>query len=193
MIQLYIPIYVYILSHIIFHYGLLQDIEYSSLCYTLGPCSSILCTVVRGEQFWNAKFTIKMFSPDKVVFEETVAQPSPVSQSHTITFHPESHPGHAGGLMLTHKRKPRELPASAVSDRVSCEPVLPRAGGMQVPRRHGWPFGSEWGLFSEPQSEEGKRETSQPGPPPPLTQILSTRGNSMKIIRKDDRKAGPFG
>ena len=25
--------------HTIFHYGLLQDIEYSSLCYTLGPCA----------------------------------------------------------------------------------------------------------------------------------------------------------
>ena len=24
--------------HILFHYGLSQDIEYSSLCYTVGPC-----------------------------------------------------------------------------------------------------------------------------------------------------------
>ena len=30
-------IHVYIF-HIFFHYDLLQDIEYSSLCYTEGPC-----------------------------------------------------------------------------------------------------------------------------------------------------------
>ena len=28
----------YILFHIIFHYGLLQDTEYNSLCYTVGLC-----------------------------------------------------------------------------------------------------------------------------------------------------------
>ena len=27
----------YIVFHILFHYGLSQDIEYSSLCYTVGP------------------------------------------------------------------------------------------------------------------------------------------------------------
>ena len=31
-------IYIYILLHIIFHYGLLQDIYYGSLSYTVGPC-----------------------------------------------------------------------------------------------------------------------------------------------------------
>lgn len=31
-----------------------------------------------------------MFSPDKVVSEETVAQTSPVCQNHTVTFHTES-------------------------------------------------------------------------------------------------------
>ena len=31
-------IYIYILFHIIFHYGLSQDIDYSSQCYTVGPC-----------------------------------------------------------------------------------------------------------------------------------------------------------
>ena len=35
VIQLYI--YIYFLN-ILFHYGLSQDIEYSSLCYTVGPC-----------------------------------------------------------------------------------------------------------------------------------------------------------
>ena len=28
----------YILFHILFHHGLSQDFEYSSLCYTVGPC-----------------------------------------------------------------------------------------------------------------------------------------------------------
>ena len=31
-------IHIYILFHIIFHYGLSWDIDYSSLCYTVGPC-----------------------------------------------------------------------------------------------------------------------------------------------------------
>ena len=36
VIQLYI--YMHILFHIIFHNDLLQDIEYSSPCYAVGPC-----------------------------------------------------------------------------------------------------------------------------------------------------------
>ena len=37
-------IHVYILFHILFHYSLLQDIEYNSLCYTVGPCClCVLC------------------------------------------------------------------------------------------------------------------------------------------------------
>ena len=48
VIQLYTHnthIYMYIC--ILFHYGLLQDIEYSSLCYTVGPCCLlILCIIV---------------------------------------------------------------------------------------------------------------------------------------------------
>ena len=50
MIQLcvcvYIYIYIYLLFQIIFHYKLLQDIEYSSLHYIAGPCLSILFVVV---------------------------------------------------------------------------------------------------------------------------------------------------
>ena len=39
--------YIYIFFQIIFHYKLLQDIEYSSLYYTVNPCClSILCIVV---------------------------------------------------------------------------------------------------------------------------------------------------
>ena len=35
---------VYIHFHTLFQYGLLQDTEYSSRCYTVGPCCvSILC------------------------------------------------------------------------------------------------------------------------------------------------------
>ena len=40
-------IYIYILFYILFHYGLSQNIEYSSLCYTVGLCClSILYTIV---------------------------------------------------------------------------------------------------------------------------------------------------
>ena len=39
--------HIYILFYILFHYGLSQDIEYSSLWSTVGPCClSILCIVV---------------------------------------------------------------------------------------------------------------------------------------------------
>jgi len=33
--------YICILFHILFHYGLSQNIEYSSVCYTVGPCYSV--------------------------------------------------------------------------------------------------------------------------------------------------------
>ena len=36
VVQLYI--YIYILFYVLFHCGLSQDIEYSSLCYIVGPC-----------------------------------------------------------------------------------------------------------------------------------------------------------
>ena len=35
-----------ILLYILFHYGLSQDLHYSSLCYTLGPCLSIRNVVI---------------------------------------------------------------------------------------------------------------------------------------------------
>ena len=43
---LYIYIYIYILFQILFHYKLLHDIEYSSLCNTVDPCLSALYIVV---------------------------------------------------------------------------------------------------------------------------------------------------
>ena len=40
-------IHIYIVFYIIFHYGLSQDIEFSFLCYTVGPCClSILYIIV---------------------------------------------------------------------------------------------------------------------------------------------------
>ena len=39
-------VYIYILFQILLHYRLLQDIEYSSLCYTVDPCLSLLYIVV---------------------------------------------------------------------------------------------------------------------------------------------------
>ena len=38
--------YIYILFQIVFHYRLLQDIEYSSLCYTVNPCCLPLLYIV---------------------------------------------------------------------------------------------------------------------------------------------------
>ena len=43
----YIYVHIYILFSIFFHYSLLEDIDYSSLCYTVNPCClSILYMVV---------------------------------------------------------------------------------------------------------------------------------------------------
>ena len=36
-------VYIYIPLQILFHYRLLQDVEYSSLCYTIRPC----CLLIR--------------------------------------------------------------------------------------------------------------------------------------------------
>ena len=39
--------HIYIFFHILFHYSLSQNIKYSSLCYTAGPCClSILYVIV---------------------------------------------------------------------------------------------------------------------------------------------------
>ena len=38
--------HIYILFHIRFPYRLLQDIEYSSLCYTVGPCCFHVLAIV---------------------------------------------------------------------------------------------------------------------------------------------------
>ena len=52
--------YIYILFHILFHDGLSQDIEYSSLCSTVVPCClSILCRIVLScniSNDWNTEF-----------------------------------------------------------------------------------------------------------------------------------------
>ena len=45
-VYLYMCVCVYFLFHVLFHFGLLQDVEYSALCCTVGPrCLSILFIV----------------------------------------------------------------------------------------------------------------------------------------------------
>ena len=39
--QFYIYIYIYIFQ-IIFHYGLLQEVQYCSLCYTVNPITCLI-------------------------------------------------------------------------------------------------------------------------------------------------------
>ena len=43
--------YIYILFQILFYYGLLQDVDYSSLCYTAGPCLSVFCAAAAAKSF----------------------------------------------------------------------------------------------------------------------------------------------
>ena len=42
-----IQFYVYILCRMLFHYRLLQDIEYHSLCYAIGPCCLSIIYIYR--------------------------------------------------------------------------------------------------------------------------------------------------
>ena len=50
--------YVYIFFHIIFLYGLSQDIEYSYLCYTIGP---VVYLFYNGCHLLIPKFLIDIF------------------------------------------------------------------------------------------------------------------------------------
>ena len=42
----YMYMYIYINMYILFHYGLSQNIEYSSLVYTVGPCCLSILYVI---------------------------------------------------------------------------------------------------------------------------------------------------
>ena len=55
-------VYIYILFLVLFHYRLLQDIEYSSLCYTVGPCCLSILYIYYCVYF-NPKFLIYPFLP----------------------------------------------------------------------------------------------------------------------------------
>ena len=67
-------LYIYIFFHLLFHYGLLQDIEYSSLCCPVGPwCLSILYmslyllspnspSMPPAPPAWNRKFDLMFVS-----------------------------------------------------------------------------------------------------------------------------------
>ena len=53
---------IYILFKILSHYRLLQDVKYSSSCYTVGPCwLSVLCT--------NLEFTSAVVTSWSSLFE----------------------------------------------------------------------------------------------------------------------------
>ena len=55
-------IYTWILFQILLHYRLLQDTEYSSLCYTIGPfCLSILYIIVFIYFIFNLKLQMYPF------------------------------------------------------------------------------------------------------------------------------------
>ena len=45
-IYIYVHTHIYIHTYVFFYIRLLYDFEYSSLCYAVGPCLSILYTVV---------------------------------------------------------------------------------------------------------------------------------------------------
>ena len=69
--DIYMCIYIHIdiLFQILFHYRLLQDIEYSSLCCTVGPgCLSILYIVVCTCQFPSPNLSLLPLLPSNHKF-----------------------------------------------------------------------------------------------------------------------------
>ena len=64
-------LYIYILFHILFHYGLSQVIEYSSLCYTVGSyyLSSIIINICN-ESNGKVKSILKKAEEDHIKFIE---------------------------------------------------------------------------------------------------------------------------
>ena len=52
----------WIILFFVFHYGLLQDIKYSSSCYTVGPCLSILYRTVCIWQFQTPSLSLPPLS-----------------------------------------------------------------------------------------------------------------------------------
>ena len=51
-------VYIYILSQINFFYRLLQNIDYSSLCYTVSPCWLSILHIIVYISYVNSKFLI---------------------------------------------------------------------------------------------------------------------------------------
>ena len=54
-------IHIYFPFHILSHYGLLQNVEYSSLCYIVGTCLSILYIGFRFLKCKNNRFGLNHF------------------------------------------------------------------------------------------------------------------------------------
>ena len=83
MTQLFTYIYSF---HILFHYGLLKDIEYSSLCYTVGPCCLFTLFIT---QLWRRKIEkykpFKLFLPPSINFLTYTQHRFNVCVTHTET------------------------------------------------------------------------------------------------------------
>ena len=65
----YMFVYIYILFQILFHYRLLQDIEYSSLCYTVDPCSKDIFILDNNmEQTFYMHLSLLMFTENTMKY-----------------------------------------------------------------------------------------------------------------------------
>ena len=59
--------YICLLFQITFHYGL-QDIEYHSLCFTVGPCCLLILSYIYWCKYVNPKFIIHLPPPQEMHF-----------------------------------------------------------------------------------------------------------------------------
>lgn len=112
--------------------------------------------------FWNAKFTIKMFSPNKVDFQETVGTAllqcvrTSLSHSHGSPVDP-GHARRAQCWPLGQRETTRENAQPQLHQTESCQNLFfCRLAAVQVPRKTADPLGMRR-LFSESQSEEGEQ------------------------------------
>ena len=78
----------HILFHIIFHCDLSKDIEYSFLCYTVGPSVQFSCSVQLFVTSWTAKLQVSQSITNSQSLLRFMSIESMMSSSHLILCRP---------------------------------------------------------------------------------------------------------
>ena len=79
-IYVYLCLSIYIVFYILFHYGFLQDIEHSSLCYTVGPCCLSIQVFFNGHSLSHSVSFPPWFVSLSFIFRKIVTGIGPVNR-----------------------------------------------------------------------------------------------------------------